>query len=466
MSFPLDRRIFGLETEYGVTCTTTGTGRMQPDELARKLFRHAARPGSGTNLFLRNGARFYLDVGAHPEYATPECDDLRELVVHDKAGERIVEDLAQKVEQRMLEHGVAGRVYVFKNNTDSEGNTYGCHENYLVPREVDFATLVERLTPFLVTRQLICGAGRVVRRGRGAVFSVSQRSGFICESVGSATTRSRPIVNTRDEPHADRGRYRRLHVIAGDSNMSETTTLLKVGATELILRLIEAGEAFPGLTLDNPVRAIHEISLDPTGTRRFRLADGRQATALEVQEAYFTKAVDFLERAHVEQHAVAPVLNLWGRAMDAIRSGDLTSIDTEIDWVIKYQLIERYRDKHGLQLSDARIAQIDLAYHDLHRRRGLFYLLQAKRRAARVATDLEVFQAKSVPPQTTRARLRGDFIRAAQQYECDFTVDWSQLTLKDPQQQPVACTEPFDSVDARVEQLITRIRTGHRAQMP
>ena len=252
-------------------------------------------------MFLRNGARLYLDVGSHPEYATPECDDIRELVVHDKAGERILEGLLVDAERRLREEGIAGDIYLFKNNTDSAGNSYGCHENYLVGRHGEFSRLADVLIPFLVTRQIICGAGKVLQTPRGAVYCVSQRAEHIWEGVSSATTRSRPIINTRDEPHADAERYRRLHVIVGDSNMSETTTLLKLGTTDLVLRMIEANVVMRDLTLENPIRAIREISHDITGRRKVRLANGREASALEIQMEYFTKARDFAARRGLDE---------------------------------------------------------------------------------------------------------------------------------------------------------------------
>ncbi|MFF7635404.1 Pup--protein ligase [Kitasatospora sp. NPDC008050] len=450
----MDRRIFGLENEYGVTCTFRGQRRLSPDEVARYLFRRVVSWGRSSNVFLRNGARLYLDVGSHPEYATPECDDVTELVTHDKAGERILEGLLVDAERRLHEEGIAGDVYLFKNNTDSAGNSYGCHENYLVARHGEFSRLADVLIPFLVTRQLICGAGKVLQTPRGAVFCVSQRAEHIWEGVSSATTRSRPIINTRDEPHADAERYRRLHVIVGDSNMSETTTLLKVGATDLVLRLIEAGVVMRDLTLENPIRAIREVSHDLTGRHQVRLANGREASALEIQEEYYTKALDFADRKGLNTGTVARVLELWGRTLEAVRTEDLAKVGTEIDWIMKYQLIERYREKHQMSMSNPRIAQIDLAYHDIHRRRGLFYLLQNKGQAQRVTTDLKTFEAKSVPPQTTRARLRGDFIRKAQEQRRDFTVDWVHLKLNDQAQRTVLCKDPFRSVDERVEKLI------------
>ncbi len=449
----MDRRIFGLENEYGVTCTFRGQRRLSPDEVARYLFRRVVSWGRSSNVFLRNGARLYLDVGSHPEYATPECDNLIDLVVHDKAGERILEGLLVDADSRLREEGIAGDIYLFKNNTDSAGNSYGCHENYLVGRHGEFTRLADVLIPFLVTRQIICGAGKVLQTPRGAVYCVSQRAEHIWEGVSSATTRSRPIINTRDEPHADAERFRRLHVIVGDSNMSETTTLLKVGATDLVLRMVEAGTVMRDLTLENPIRAIRDVSHDMTARRKVRLANGREISALEIQQEYLAKAIDFTGRKGADA-VTARVLDLWQRTLRAVESGDLNSVAREIDWVTKYQLIERYRAKHDLPLSSPRVAQLDLAYHDVHRGRGLYYLLQKRGAVERACRDIDIFQAKSVPPQTTRARLRGEFIRRAQERRRDFTVDWVHLKLNDQAQRTVLCKDPFRSVDERVEKLI------------
>jgi len=449
----MDRRIFGLENEYGVTCTFRGSRKLSPDEVARYLFRRVVSWGRSSNVFLRNGARLYLDVGSHPEYATPECDNISDLVVHDKAGERILEGLLVDADRRLREEGIAGDIYLFKNNTDSAGNSYGCHENYLVGRHGEFGRLADILIPFLVTRQVICGAGKVLQTPRGAVYCVSQRAEHIWEGVSSATTRSRPIINTRDEPHADAERFRRLHVIVGDSNMSETTTLLKVGATDLVLRMIEAGTVMRDLSLENPIRAIRDVSHDMTGQRRVRLASGREACALDIQREYLSKARDFTDRRGADESA-RRVLDLWERTLDAVDSGNLDDVAREIDWVTKFQLIERYRAKHDLPLSSARVAQLDLAYHDVHRGRGLYYLLQRRGAVVRAARDIDIFEAKSVPPQTTRARLRGEFIRRAQERRRDFTVDWVHLKLNDQAQRTVLCKDPFRSTDERVEKLI------------
>ncbi len=436
-----------------MTCTLDGHRRLSPDEVARYLFRRVVSWGRSSNVFLRNGARLYLDVGSHPEYATPECDDVLQLVTHDRAGERILEGLMIEAEQRLRDEGIAGEIYLFKNNTDSAGNSYGCHENYLIVRAGEFSRVADDLIPFLVTRQLVTGAGKVMQTPRGAVYCLSQRAEHIWEGVSSATTRSRPIINTRDEPHADAERYRRLHVIVGDSNMSEATTFLKVASTDLVLRMIESGVALRDQTLENPIRAIRDVSHDITGRRKVRLANGREASALEIQREYHSKAVDFVAARYPTATAKEAV-DLWGRALDAVESGDLTSVEREIDWVTKLGLIQRYQERHSLPLTHPRVAQIDLAYHDIRRDRGLYYLLERKSAVRRMSSDVSVFEAKSVPPQTTRARLRGAFIRRAQERRRDFTVDWVHLKLNDQAQRTVLCKDPFRSRDERVERLI------------
>ncbi|MEO9223895.1 MAG: proteasome accessory factor PafA2 family protein, partial [Acidimicrobiales bacterium] len=319
----MDRRIFGLESEYGVTCTLRGQRRLSPDEVARYLFRRVVSWGRSSNVFLANGARLYLDVGSHPEYATPECDSIHDLVVHDKAGERILEQLLASAEQRLREEGIRGTIYLFKNNTDSAGNSYGCHENYLTSRRDDFAHYAEVMIPFLVSRQIYAGAGKVLQTARGAMFSISQRAEHIWEGVSSATTRSRPIINTRDEPHADAERYRRLHVIVGDSNMSEYATFLKVGAASILLRMLEEPNVvLRDMTLENPIRAIREISHDLTCTRRVRLANGREASALEIQSEYLNRALHFAEtRGFPPMETKA--LEMWEHCLTGIEKDPL-----------------------------------------------------------------------------------------------------------------------------------------------
>jgi proteasome accessory factor A len=452
----VERRIFGLENEYGVTCTFRGQRRLSPDEVARYLFRRVVHWGRSSNVFLENGARLYLDVGSHPEYATPECDSVLDLIAHDKAGERILEALLGAAEVRLHEEGISGDVYLFKNNTDSAGNSYGCHENYLVARQGEFARIADILIPFFVTRQILCGAGKVLHGPRGAQYSISQRAEHIWEGVSSATTRSRPIINTRDEPHADAERFRRLHVIVGDSNMSEYTTFLKVGITDLVVRMVEENTVMRDLTLENPIRAIREISHDMTCKKKIRLATGRELSAIDIQTEYFERASRFLERREPSEIAARLLLD-WGEAIEALRAGDLEKLEQRVDWVAKYALIERYRAKHDLPLSHPRIALMDLAYHDVNRDRGLYYLLERRGRMERVVPEKQIQKAMREPPQTTRARLRGEFIRQAKQKRRDYTVDWVHLKLNDQAQRTVLCKDPFRSVDERVEQLIAHM---------
>ena len=448
------RRIFGLETEFGITCAVSeGTG-LSADEVARYLFEKVVTWGRSSNVFLTNGSRLYLDVGSHPEYATAECDDVRQLITYDRGGERIVEGMAVDAQTRLEEEGIAGRIHVFKNNTDSAGNSYGCHENYLVRRKGDFSRLADALIPFFITRQVLTGAGKIMTVGSEPRFCISQRSDHIWEAVSSATTRSRPIINTRDEPHADPELYRRLHVIAGDSSMSETTTMLKVGATDLLLRMIEAGEQVRDLALEAPIRAIREISHDSTGHAPVQLADGRTMTAIEIQMEYLDRISNFVDKTGVRTLIDDQVLELWARGLDALQSGDLTKVERDLDWVIKLQLINRYRAKYDLPLSDPRVARLDLAYHDVSRSSGLFNLLAARGLVNRVTTDAEVFESMSVPPPTTRAKLRGNFVSAAQNAKRDYTVDWVHLKLNDQAQRTIVCKDPFESIDARVDRLI------------
>ncbi len=320
----MDRRIFGIENEYGVTCTLRGQRRLSPDEVARYLFRAPCPGAAAPTSSPENGARLYLDVGSHPEYATPECDSLYDLVVHDKAGERILEQLLTFAEGRLREEGIRGVVYLFKNNTDSAGNSYGCHENYLTSRRDDFGHYAEVLIPFLVSRQIYAGAGKVLQTARGAMYCISQRAEHIWEGVSSATTRSRPIINTRDEPHADAERFRRLHVIVGDSNMSEYATFLRVGATAIMLRMLEdPSVVLRDMTLENPIRAIREISHDITCKKKVRLANGREASALDIQKEFLDRALRYADQKGVSEQE-EQALGMWEHCVNALGKDPMT----------------------------------------------------------------------------------------------------------------------------------------------
>src|SRR5271157_5405383 len=382
----VQRRIMGIETEFGVTCTFHGHRRLSPDEVARYLFRRVVSWGRSSNVFLRNGARLYLDVGSHPEYATAECDSLVQLVTHDRAGERVLEDLLVDAEQRLADEGIGGDIYLFKNNTDSAGNSYGCHENYLIVRAGEFSRISDVLLPFLVTRQLICGAGKVLQTPKAATFCLSQRAEHIWEGVSSATTRSRPIINTRDEPHADAEKYRRLHVIVGDSNMSEYATFLKVGATSIVLRMLEdPSTVMRDLTLENPIRAIREISHDVTCRRPVRLANGREMSALDIQGEYLLRAIRFRDRQGLSPQEDR-ALDMWEHCLKGLEA-DPTSLWRECDWVAKHRLVEQMRARHDLPLHSPTVSLLDLQYHDVDRTRGLYYRLQKHDQLDRVCRD-------------------------------------------------------------------------------
>src|SRR5262249_5799253 len=331
-----------------------------------------------------------------------------------------------------------------------------CHENYLTSRRDDFGHFSEVLIPFFVTRQIYAGAGKVLQTSRGAVFCLAQRAEHIWEGVSSATTRSRPIINTRDEPHADAEKYRRLHVIVGDSNMSEYTTFLKIGATSILLRMLEDPKVvLRDMTLENPIRAIREISHDITCQRKVKLANGREASALDIQFEYLGRALRYADSkglSPLEQRA----LEMWDHCLTALESDPL-KLDRECDWVIKHNLIDAYRSKHDLPLASPKVALVDLQYHDVNRDRGLFYRMQARDLVERTCTDEAIDLAVDEPPQTTRARLRGEFIRRAKERKRDYTVDWVHLKLNDQAQRTVLCKDPFKARDERVEKLIASL---------
>ena len=448
----MKRRIFGLENEYGLTCTLNGQRRLSPDNVARYLFEKVIPGARNANVFLENGARLYLDTGFHPEYATPECDDLVELVTHDKAGERIVEDLLHQAEKRLREDGISGNILLFKNNTDSAGNSYGCHENYLVSRDISFQRLAEALIPFFVTRQIIAGAGKVLQTPRGFHYCLSQRADFFETWIGLDTMAKRPIINTRDEPHADEEKYRRLHVIVGDSNMSEVATYLKVGTTALVLDMIEDGFFDKDWSLQSPVQAIRDISHDPMLRETIKLKDGRTITPLQLQQDYVEHAFRYLDTIDPDP-VTKDIVARWQYTLEKLAE-DAQQLSAEVDWVIKRELIENYMARHRLSWRDPKVSLMDLQYHDIRPDRGLYYLLARRDRVERITTDEAIEKAKHGPPQTTRARLRGEFIRQANLKGKDYRVDWVYLKLNDPERETILCKDPFQSHDERVERLI------------
>lgn len=449
----MQKRIFGVETEYGIIFTPEGRKTLPVEKAIRFLFEKLITTEHFLNVFLENGARFYQDTGCHPEYATPECASPRQLIVYDKAGERILEDLQDYAEEKIREERIAGKLSIFKNNTDFVGNSYGCHENYLVGRVGEFQRLADTLIPFLVSRQVFAGAGKVLQTPRGAIFSLAQRAEHIWEGVSSATTRSRPIINTRDEPHADAERFRRLHVIVGDSNMSEYTAHLKVATCDLVLRMLEREPVLRDYTLENPIRAIREISHDITGTRKVRLTSGRELSGLELQQAYLERVEKFVQRDDDTDDVTKDVVTRWRYVLEQL-ADDPLELHRELDWVAKYRMVDAYRARHDLPLAHPRVAMLDLAYHDVTRDRGLYYLLERQGRVERVLDDESIEHAMENAPSDTRAALRGRFIRAAKEKRRDFTVDWVHLKLNDQAQRTVLCKDPFAHEDERVDKLI------------
>ena len=451
----VNKRILGLETEYGVTCVVDGQRRLSPDEVARYLFRRVVAWGRSSNVFLPNGGRLYLDVGSHPEYATAECDKVSDLISQDQAGDRIIEELAIEAEKRLNSEGIQGQIHLFKNNIDAAGNSYGCHENYSISRKFNFQKVTESVIPFLITRQIFTGAGRWISNNKNQNFQLSQRSDHMWESISSATTRSRPIINTRDEPHADPEEYRRLHVIVGDSNMSQTTTNLKVCSTEMILQLIEIGQINDEFNIENPIRTLRDISSDLTFSKKFRLSNGKEVTALNLQEHYLESVINssiYSEFKANEYYRKA--IDLWENFLNCAKQNDFSSVDKDIDWVIKKKYMDQYQEKNGLKNNDPRMVLIDITFHNIRKDRGIFYILEKFGLINTIVDQNMINHAMDFAPESTRAKLRGEFIKKAQEKKRDYTVDWVHLKINDQNQRTVVCKDPFKFADERVQDLI------------
>ena len=457
------RRVFGVETEYGLVGRRAGDRgtRLSGGEAAQWLFTPIEREHASSNVFLRNGGRLYLDVGSHPEYATAECATVDDLLVHERAGDELVTRLARRAEADAAEQGEPVELRLFKNNVDSQGNSYGCHENYLIDRALDLPALATVLTPFLVTRQVVCGSGRWSPDG----FSISQRAEVLHDELSSMTTRSRPLINTRDEPLADPRRFRRLHVISGDSNLSEPSAALKVGSLLAVLDAIEdaltRGDALPALELDDVAGSLRAVARDPRAV--LRLTSGRTIGALDVQAEYLARAGE------------RPLAADWRRVLTALAEGRDDDLDGEVEWVTKRALLRRYAETRGLASDDRRLAQVDLAFHDITtddtgRPRGLFRLLEARGAATRLTSSDAVERALVAPPHDTRAVLRGRLIRTAQAEQRRYSVDWSQFTAHDLPQpdgtrddRTVRLTDPLAVVDERVDDLLRALSSSWTA---
>jgi proteasome accessory factor A len=375
------------------------------------------------NKTLVNGARFYVDH-AHPEYSCPEVTNSRDLVVHEKAGERILE-MARREANALLPDG--SQMLIYKNNSDRKGNSYGAHENYLMDRRTSFKQIVENLLPFFATRQVYTGAGKVgsENRGQPCDFQLSQRADFFETEVALDTMVKRPIINTRDEPHALREKYRRLHVICGDSNLSEYTIYLRSGATSLVLSMIEDGAIKKDLTLRDPVRSIRETSHDATCTKELQLEDGKRLTAVQIQAEYLQMALDYVATRGADP-MTKDILTKWEHVIDCL-GRDPMELDQQIDWVMKKSLIEQFMDRKSIGWDAPQVHMLDLQYHDLRPEKGLYYILEKQGRAERIVTDEEILAAVLTPPDDTRAYFRGECLK---RYGASvFGVNWDSISF-------------------------------------
>ena len=398
------------------------------------------------NLVLPNGARFYVDH-AHPEYSAPETTNPLDAMVWDQAGDRVALAASRRIAQAPGEP----QVLLYKNNTDNKSVSYGAHENYLVTRSLDFDELAARLLPFFTARQVVCGAGRVGigMTGRTPGFQISQRADFFEEQVGLETTIRRPIVNTRDEPHADQDRYRRLHVIIGDANLSQYATWLRCGMTALVLSMIELGTC-PAIGLQDPVEALQAISHDPTLDATVPLADGRRLTGVDLMELYRDAAAGHVERFGMTDPATLDVLTAWGETLELLRT-DPAALSDRLDWVAKYQLLSGYRQRHGLDWDDPRIGMLDLQYADLRPDKGLHAALVRRGSMRTLVPEETVQRAVHTPPADTRAWARGRTVEVFGRHVVG--ASWDTLLLRQDGQGPMYRFHQREPLSATAEQM-------------
>ena len=457
----MKKRIYGLENEFGISFTANGRRSLPSEKVVRYLFEKLITTEGFLNVFLENGARFYLDTGCHPEYATPECASPQDVVVYDKAGDRILENLLQHAQNKVREEGFPGELAIFKNNTDFVGNSYGCHENYLAERTSDFYYMAEQLIPFLVTRQIFTGSGKVFRTRRGTVFHISQRAQHIRQKISGTTTNERSIINTRDEPHAMKEKYRRLHIIVGDSNMSEFTTYLKVGTTAIVLQMIEDDFITPRFALRNPVRAIKDISRDLTCRESVPLNNGKRYSPLELQKQYLELAHTYYSTRKMGALA-ADILQKWEYVLTKLAEEPL-QLHREIDWVIKMHLLKTYGERSRMVAEGRgdRLLMLDLQYHDIRREKGLYYLLERRGQVERIVSDADIEKAMVDPPQNTRAKMRGELIKLAKKKRIPYDLDWNYIRIGYLLNLWVKCNDPFQEENEKVTQLKRRIERSN-----
>ncbi|AZA13566.1 proteasome accessory factor PafA2 family protein [Corynebacterium choanae] len=468
---PLAGRVFGIETEYGIHATDATGHTIDPGIAARELFQPIVEEFGAANIFHHNGSRLYIDVGDHPEWATAECSTLTQLLAIDQAGDRILADLAARLRQRPDSCITGGKLAILKNNIDARGNSYGCHENYLVSRETVLKQLSATLTPLLLTRQLICGAGMLdssaIPLGRpqptSSSWLVSQRADHVWESVSSATTRSRPIINTRDEPHCDGGRWRRLHVIVGDSNISEISTVLKVGIMILALELIEHDLAPHGMLYHGPVNLLGDIARDPTGSTVLTFDDGTQLTALEVQQQWCQAASSWLNNRPDPADQQAPtnaeltqVVSWWQSIITALEHHKPETVSHLVDWIAKRTLLAAYRRRWDIapDAYDPRLNQLDFAYHDIASTPTIGSMLTRSSALATVIDEATIQAAIHTAPATTRATIRAELLDHARANDIALQADWSLLRTNYPTSTTVSLPDPLATSSGEAAALI------------
>ncbi|MBW2395808.1 MAG: proteasome accessory factor PafA2 [Deltaproteobacteria bacterium] len=408
------------------------------------------------NKTLENGARYYVDH-AHPEYSCPEVTNPYELVVHEKAGERILE-FSRREATALLPEGAT--MLLHKNNSDHKGNSYGSHENYLMNRRTSFKRIVEHLTPFFVSRQVYSGSGKVgsENRAQPCNYQISQRADFFETEVALDTMVKRPIINTRDEPHADREKYRRLHAIIGDANMSEYTIYLRQGATSIVLGMIEDDAIDRELSLRDPVKAIKEISHDQTCRREVELVNGKKLTGVQLQLEYLEMARKYVANYEVPDWT-ADIVEKWAEVLDALER-DPSELADRIDWVIKHVMIERFMERKGLEWGDPQVQLLDLQYHDLRPEKGLYYLLERQGKVVRIVTDQEITRAITEPPEDTRAYFRGHCLKRFGDEV--FGVNWDSISfgIGDDPIKRVLMAEPLKGSKQHVDELLERSKNA------
>lgn len=490
-------RVTGLETEFGVLCAPAEPQAVARGDLpdveqaAALIFRHRPTGYRSTNLFLPNGGRLYLDIGAHPEYATAECVRVRDLVAQDQAGRAILAEMAERAaagltrQEREEDQVGTFRFHLLANNTDSAGHTYGCHESYSVPRHMldgsedpggaNYGSAMAVLTSFLATRPVLVGSGRPLEadpcdgsvdirgaREEDAAWGLSPRAPHLQALTSADTTGQRALVNTRDEPHADATRLRRLHVTCADTTMAEPTTGLRSAVTLLLLDALEAGRDFTDLVLTDPLTTLSALGEGPWGEAPAVTVDGRRLSAVDVQESFLERLTSYLDDVGVPDFLLGVehlLEDLAPRVISALRRHDASSIDTEIDWAIKRRLMRAQRERHPQLVGhalDVLRSRVDLAYHDLNAETGLASRLAAQGATGRLCDPSEVERARHTPP-ATRAALRGAFVAACLEVGADFSVSWESLRLDSPPTAPVDLPDPLEAVHEDAQRLTERV---------